>query len=209
MHVSWECIRVPMTDIHENRTDETLAQQAARGDRAAFECIVHRYAGRLIQFVTGRTGAVHDAEDIVQETFLRCYQHIDSFDGRYPFKNWLYTIAYRTTVSAFRKKWPVLVSHDAVTKRADELTKTQSAESRIWSLVSEMKPDDHTVLWLRYKQDMDIDQIAKVMNKTQSGVRVHLHRARNRLAIRLKAAEQTASVPNIRMQERVTMERVK
>lgn len=198
-----------MTDKYETITDETLAQQAARGDRAAFECIVRRYARLLLQFVAARTGSFQDAEDIVQETFMRCYQHIDTFDGRYPLKNWLYTIAYRTAVSAFRKRRPLVVSHETVAAKANRPVEEQTAESGIWSVVSEMKPEDHTVLWLRYHQDMDIGHIAKVMNKSQSGVRVHLHRARHRLAARLKASEQTAFVSNIRMQESMSVERVK
>jgi len=194
----------------ENRvdiSDEILAARAADGDRAAFDTLVRRYARPLLQYVAARTGSVQDAEDIVQETFMRSYQHIDSFDGSYPLKNWLYTIAYRTAVSAFRRKRPLVVSQETVAKLADTPADPPGIQSGIWSLAGQLKPDDYTVLWLRYKQEMKVEEIAHVMNKTQSGVRVHLHRARNRLAERLEAVRQADGECDIEFQSCLSMER--
>lgn len=163
-------------------TDETLARRTAAGDRTAFDAIVRRYCRPLVQFVAGRTGSLQDAEDIVQDTFLRAYQRIGSFDNRYAFKSWLFTIAYRLSISAYRRKRPAVVEHETLCRLSDTREKTAPDGEEIWAVVREMKPDDYTVLWLRYKQEMDMGQIAKVMRKTKTGVRVHLHRARNRLA---------------------------
>ncbi len=180
---------IKMDPQNETVTDEALAEEAARGDRAAFDEIVRRYCRPLVQFITGRAANVQDAEDIVQETFLKAYQHIDSFDGRYAFKSWLFTIAYRVAVSVYRKKRPHVLSHEAIGQIAETPAEQASIAGGIWDEVHAMRPDDRTVLWLRYKQDMDIEQIAGIMGKTQTGVRVHLHRARNRLAKRIVQKE--------------------
>ncbi|MBL7214368.1 MAG: RNA polymerase sigma factor [Phycisphaerae bacterium] len=188
-------------------TDEELAQLAAEGDRAAFDEIVRRYCRPLVQFVAGRTAVFQDAEDIVQETFLRYYRNIGSFDNHYSLKSWLYTIAYRTCVSAYRKKRPIPLSQEAIRQMSDTSTKAEPTGDGIWSLVRDMKPEDHTVLWLRYKQDMDIDEIAKIMKKTETSVRVHLHRARNRLAKRICVSPESASVCGYDLNGEVFIER--
>jgi RNA polymerase sigma-70 factor, ECF subfamily len=175
----------------KNVTDETLAKKAARGDRAAFDQIVRRYTRLLIQFVVPRTACYQDAEDIVQETFLRSFVNIGSFDGRFSFKNWLYTIAYRVTVSKFRKKQPVTMSQETIQRMTgDEPAESRPETGGIWDLVRGLKPDDYSILWLRYKQEMDIEQIAAIIGKSCNGVRVHLHRARNRLAKKIAQKNQ-------------------
>jgi len=171
-----------MNNNFDRIKDEELARLAAGGDRAAFDEIIRRYCRPLVQFVASRTAVFQDAEDVVQETFLRFYQNILLFDDRYSLKNWLYTIAYRVAVSTYRKKRPMLLSQEAIQQRADVPVEAEPADTGLWAIVKEMKPDDCTILWLRYKQDMKIEEIAQVMNKTKTGVRVHLHRARNRLA---------------------------
>ena len=55
----------------------------------------------------------------------------------------------------------------------------------IWQAASKMSPEAYTILWFRYKQDMQIDEIARVMKKTKVGVRVKLHRARRQLAAQI------------------------
>ena len=185
-----------MNNNFDRIKDEELARLAAEGDHAAFDEIVRRYCRPLVQFIMKRTGVFQDAEDVVQETFLRFYQNIDSFDNRYSLKNWLYTIAYRVSVSAHRKKRPTLLSQEAIQQRADASVEAEPTDSGIWATVREMKPDDYIVLWLRYKQDMKIEEIAQVMNKTKTGVRVHLHRARNRLAKKINANNISAGVSN-------------
>jgi RNA polymerase sigma-70 factor (ECF subfamily) len=190
-------------------SDEELAQQAANGDRDAFDAIVCRYSRPLGQFILSRTAVMQDAEDIVQETFLRFYESIQSFDGRYSLKNWLYTIAYRISVSAYRRKRPVLLSQEMLQQQVDTAAQSEAAGEGLWNVVRDMKPDDHTVLWLRYKQDMEIDEIAKIMKKTKTGVRVHLHRARTRLADKIRAAEACSSAPTGNPAHAVFAERVK
>jgi RNA polymerase sigma-70 factor (ECF subfamily) len=196
-------------DQQAHITDETLARRAAAGERTAFDAIVRRYCRPLVQFVAGRTGSVQDAEDIVQETLLRAYQHIGSFDSRYAFKSWLFTIAYRMSVSAHRRKRPAVMEQEALCRLGQATAPDPCDGEELWAVVRALKPDDYTVLWLRYKQGMDMGQIAKVMHKTTTGVRVHLHRARNRLAEKMGLSEAAAPVPGCRIEGEVLMERTK
>ena len=170
-----------------SQTDQELARQASNGDRSAFEAIVSRYSRPLVEFAAAKTNTVHDAEDIVQETFLRAFMNLDAFDARYSLKNWLFTIAWRLIISGYRKKQPKSLDSDtlAAMPAADPVAPATQAD-RLWELAKEMGTDVHTVLWLRYKQDMEMGEIARVMKKTKIGVRVLLCRARRRLAERVE-----------------------
>jgi RNA polymerase sigma-70 factor (ECF subfamily) len=170
-----------MSESGTKKTDSELARAAAEGGRAEFEEIVRRYCTPLTRFAIGRTGTVQDAEDIVQETFLRAYQNLGSFDGSYSLRNWLFTIAYRLIVSDFRKKRPKRLSSQAATwLEADRVDPQQN--QWIWQAAGKLGGEAFTALWLRYKQGMKIREIADVMKRTKTGVRVLLHRARKRLA---------------------------
>ena len=165
-------------------SDQELARSAAEGDRAAFEAVVLKYSRPLAEFAAGRTNTFQDAEDIVQETFLRAFVNLKAFDARYSLKNWLFTIAYRLIISGYRKKRLRLADSDALESVAAPTTDAPPMDW-LWEAAMEMGPEIHTVLWLRYKQDMNILEIASVMKKTKIGVRVLLHRARRRLAERI------------------------
>lgn len=170
---------------HVCKTDHELVRSTLDGDRGAFEAIVSRYSRPLAEFAARKTNTVQDAEDIVQETFLRAFVHLRTFDGRYALKNWLFTIAYRLIISNYRKKRPHLSADGLNLAAADE--DDDNAMDWLWDVTEQMGDEVHTVLWLRYKQDMEIAEIAGILRKTQIGVRVLLHRARRRLAERLEA----------------------
>ncbi|MBN2374833.1 MAG: sigma-70 family RNA polymerase sigma factor [Sedimentisphaerales bacterium] len=168
-------------------TDKELARTAACGDRVVFDEIVRRYCQPLTVFAAAKTDTVQDAEDIVQETFLRALQNINSFNSLYSLKSWLFTIAYRLIVSNYRKRKPQRLSAETAAQLATDESGTQQSQW-IWQTARELGTEAFTALWLRYKQEMNTSEIAAVMKKTKIMVRVLLHRSRKQLA--KKIAEQ-------------------
>ena len=73
-------------------TDGTLVEQCLKGEREAFARIVERYQHRVFQLALTRMRNRQDADDLAQETFLQAYRKLHSFDQRYSFKTWLFTI---------------------------------------------------------------------------------------------------------------------
>jgi hypothetical protein len=71
--------------LSKAKTDEDLAREAADGDVDAFEEIVRRRREGLVRFLTSFTESAVDAEDLVQETFLRVYRNLSRYDPRKPF----------------------------------------------------------------------------------------------------------------------------
>lgn len=164
-------------------TDEMLGKQAAAGQRQAFEEIVRRYSRPLAEFAAGKTVSWQDAEDIVQETFMRAFVNIKSFNPACSLKHWLFTIAYRLLVSSWRKKKTVRLSDEAAELLASPAVSDATEDAALlWEAARQIGTDAYTALWLRYRQEMPVEDVAKIMQKTNVSVRVLLHRARRQLA---------------------------
>jgi len=83
-----------------------LVERAKAQDEAAFEQIMSLYADRLYNYILRMVGNATDAEDLVQETFLRAYQGLPNFDGRASLGTWLYRIATNLCIDHQRRRAP-------------------------------------------------------------------------------------------------------
>jgi len=84
--------------------DSTLVQQTLSGDAAAFEELVERYQGRLFALARHYTRNAVDIEDMVQDTFLKAYRRLESFDNRSSFYTWIYRIATNTILDVLKRR---------------------------------------------------------------------------------------------------------
>jgi len=180
------------------KTPEQLAARAAEGSLEAFGELVKRFEVRLFNFLLRRTGSRADAEDLTQEAFIRAWERIQRYEPRWRFSTWLFTIAARLAVSHHRKRRPTLrwieeEDSDAPTPfdRDDDI----NSGAKLWRLAGKvLTPEQHTALWLRYAEDMGIDEIAAVLKKSQVGVRVMLFRARQLLAEQSQREQEASRV---------------
>jgi len=164
---------------------EQLALEAQRGSLTAFTGLVAIFEGRLFNFLLRRVGSRADAEDLTQESFVRAWEQIARYDSRWRFSTWLFTIASRLVISNHRRRRVTVRLHeqdDSLTTTTGPTTGGDGEGDRLWKLAGEVLGDDqHTALWLRYVEDLSVGEIARVLGKTQVGVRVTLFRARQRL----------------------------
>jgi len=159
---------------------EELARQAKQGCRASFAELVKRFAPRLQFFLCQKTNDPHDAEDLVQDTFVKAYQNIGRYRESYRFSTWLFTIGARLAVSHHRKKCvrlrPVPAPHER--PGPTEAAGNRQRHDDLWTLARELSEFQYRVLWLKYGQEMSIKEIARTMRRSQVSVKVSLHRAR-------------------------------
>lgn len=178
----------PMAATLAQRTAEELAVLAKRDHVAAYEELVRRFESRLFNFLLRRVGHRALAQDLTQEAFVRAWERIESYDPTWRFSTWLFTIATRLAVSEHRRRRPTGYIDEAdmaaaASESRDQLEHDQRDGARLWSLAREALCEEaHTAIWLRYAEDMSIGEIARVMGRTQVGVRVTLFRARQTLA---------------------------
>jgi RNA polymerase sigma-70 factor (ECF subfamily) len=183
-----------MTDTgrKEQKTDEELAREARAGSRRSFEELALRYKRRLFAYFRPRLGSDQDAEDLVQETFLKLYRNIHNYDPAHRFSTWLYTSANRLAISSYRRKRTAAGRLGAEVADVPAGLAVQAAgETRsagLWDAAGTLGGNQYRVLWLRYGEDLSIEEIAASIGKSRLAVRLLLHRARTNLMKRVGPA---------------------
>ncbi len=181
-------------------SDEELAAQTAAGSPAAFEVLVHRYENRIYAFVAHSCRNPSDAREVTQDTFVRAFQAITQFDSRLSFRPWLFTIARRKCWDHFRAAPPA--AREPMPELADlddpsELLARREESQDLWRMArAHLSAVQFEALWLRYVEDMDVAQTARVLRKTRTHVKVILFRARQILNRRLAFPAQPSSSVN-------------
>jgi len=183
-----------MTDTGriEEKTDEELAREARAGSRRSFEELALRYKRRLFAYFRPRLGSDQDAEDLVQETFLKLYRNIHNYDPAHRFSTWLYTSANRLAISSYRRKRTAAGRLGAeVAGDTECLAVPAAGEARstgLWDAAGTLGGNQYRVLWLRYGEGLCIEEIAASIGKSRLAVRLLLHRARTNLMKRVGLA---------------------
>lgn len=170
--------------------NEELAVRAQGGSLASFDLLVCRFQDRLYNFLLRRVGNASDAEELAQETFVRAWRNIERYRPTHRFSTWLYTIGSRLSINHLRSARVRLASDaEPAPQHADDPgLPLEDAETRatLWNAVDETLTEQQRIaLWLRYAEDMSMHDIAKVLGKTNVGVRALLFRARSALIARL------------------------
>ena len=161
--------------------DERLVQAVLNGDRDAFGSLVERYKRGISSFISASVRQPSDVADLTQETFLRAYAHLGTFNpdlGR--FSTWLYHIArnvVRTFLGRSLRRPPVA-----------ELAEEQSLENA----VADPSERTRTVLSLRFYDNMDYQTIATTMGLSLGNVKTLIHRGKLALAHKLRERETAA-----------------
>ncbi len=164
--------------------DEQVAVIAAKGDKKAFDALVERYYPRLMCFLHRRSTNRSDVEDIIQDTFLKAYLNIASYNPEHKFACWLFTIASRTAANSSRdKKNNCNLRIEIASKISSPEDKAISDEENesLWHFAEKLESKQYSALYLRYYEDLAIEDIARILKVSKVNVRVLLHRARNNL----------------------------
>ena len=184
-----------MTAGLESLSDEELARQSQAGSLEAFEELVYRYEQRIYRFLANSCRNEADAREVTQDTFVRAFQAIAQFDLRRSFASWLFTIARRKCIDRHRVARPAADEPIPDLPTFDdpaELLARHEEGQNLWHLARRGLPElQFQALWFRYAEDMSVEEIARVLRKTKTHVKVLLFRARLALGCQLKAGEQS------------------
>jgi len=168
-------------------TDEQLAARAAAGCVESFEQLVERFQTPLLHFLRKRARSWEDAEDLVQEAFVRAYQKLHRYDSRWRFSTWLFTIAYRLNLNELRQRRPLPENEqfaliaDGEAEPLAEITARED-RSRLWDAAAETLNElQYNIVWLFYVEEMAVKEIAEVLGKSRVAIKTTLFRARKKL----------------------------
>ena len=167
-------------------TDAAIVARARAGDADAYRVLVERHSRALFRLAFRMTGNESDAEDVVQESFLRAYRQLGRFDERASFGTWLYRIAANCSLDLVRSKKrrsehiahpdpdmddPVvtLPSNDPSPER---VTLSSEVRERVAEAMNELSATERTAFVLRHFEGMCIEEVSRVL-ECQPGAAKH------------------------------------
>jgi RNA polymerase sigma-70 factor (ECF subfamily) len=181
--------------------DATLVAQARDGDAPAFSELVKRYESKVFRLAQHVTQNREDAEDVLQETFLKAYEHLDQFRGDSKFYTWIVRIAVNQALMKLRRrKSDKAVSLDeTIDTGEDTLVREiaawdENAEQRysreeiggiLDSAVQSLEPLYRSVFVLRDIEDLSTEETAEALDLSVPAVKSRLLRARLQLREKL------------------------
>jgi RNA polymerase sigma-70 factor (ECF subfamily) len=173
------------------KVDHDLLRRVKEGDMVAFSKLVDRYRNRLMNVIGRMLNSAEEAEDIVQETFLRVYQHRDSFDFKHCFSTWLYTIALNLARNELRKKkkYRFVDIFDMQNKEVETAVEAKIPSNlgpALEAAINQLPEKYKTAFILRDIEEMPYDEVARVLSIPLGTVKSRVNRARSILRDKLK-----------------------
>jgi len=178
-----------------------LVARAKAGDAEAFSELVRHYDRRVYRMAKQITQNDEDTEDVLQETFLKAYTHLDDFQGNSKFYTWLVRIAVNEALMKLRKRRsdrtvpldePVDTGEEEIVREIavwDENPEQQYSREELADILDEaigsLKPSYRNVFVLRDIEELSIQETAEALNQSISAVKSSLLRARLQLREKL------------------------
>ena len=170
------------------KTDEELVALTLRS-QDYYSCLVSRYEAKIMRYIMRISSfSKEDAEDILQEVFIKVYKNLNDFDQGLKFSSWIYRIAHNEVISHYRrmKARPILITTDA-----DEWLKTMASSDdlekelerkftaeEIKNILSKMDMKYKEVLVLRFLEEKDYQEISDILKKPMGTVATLINRAK-------------------------------
>ena len=187
-------------------SDEAAAARAKAGDADAFRVLVERHSRPMFRLAFRMTGNEQDAEDIVQDTFLRAYRRIGKFDERASFGTWLYRITVNCSLDLVRARkrrseqsGPANLEMDDLIQSLpssgatpDRMAMSGQARQRIAEAMEELSASERTAFVLRHFEGMCIDEVSRVLGCRPGAARHCVFRAVQKLRRALEPLVSTA-----------------
>jgi RNA polymerase sigma-70 factor (ECF subfamily) len=174
----------------EGWSDEEVVRRVRDGETALYEIIMRRYNQRLYRVARAILHSDVEAEDVMQDAYVRAYQHLEQYSGRAPFGAWLTKIAVNEALARLRSRGriqeleamfngqddaPVLMSN---MKSPEQQVSTREMNQLLEEAILTLPGTYRTVLMMRDVEEMSTADTAAALELSEENVKVRLHRAR-------------------------------
>lgn len=169
--------------------DEKAVRRCLEGETDAFETLVARYEARVYSLLLRLVGNPTDAEDLAQETFVKAYRKLETWEAGRPFLSWLFKIAHNTALDFLRARRPEHQTLDDPEQPVD-VAERAPAEPEIDAgsverALAELPPLYREALLLRHHEELDYAEIARITGAPLGTVKIRIFRGRELLRRRL------------------------
>jgi RNA polymerase sigma-70 factor (ECF subfamily) len=174
-----------------NKTEDSYYIEAVRkGNVQAFSYLVEKYQKLVYTLALKLLKRPEDAEELAQDTFVKAYQKIDTYEGKSKFSTWLYSITYNACISELRKRRINFASlEDQRFSDQDEMrmhdyyseNKKEDQEKYLNLALSKLPEDDQVLVTLYYYESQSMDEISEITGLTVSNIKIKIHRARKKM----------------------------
>jgi RNA polymerase sigma-70 factor, ECF subfamily len=180
-----------LADAVSQLADEEIVKRVLDGETALFELIVRRYNQRLFRTTRAILRDDDSAGDVMQETYLRAFVHLDQFAGDAKFSTWLTKIAVYEALGRLRRA----KAHDVLSEEwmnsggnPEQNAYNRELKAAMESAVDSLPPLYRGVFVMRELEEMSVADTAECLGITQENVKTRLHRARTLLRKNLQRA---------------------
>lgn len=184
-------------------TDEAAAAKTRDGDRNAFRVLVDRHSRAVFRLAYRMTGNEGDAEDVVQETFLRAYKQIGQFDGRASFSTWLHRICANCSLDLIRARRTRERQREPLREERanswidrvatpepdpERLTRSGQITQLLKPALEQLSEMERVAFTLRHFEGCNVDEIARTLGVQQNAAKHSVFRAVQKLRRALEPA---------------------
>jgi RNA polymerase sigma-70 factor (ECF subfamily) len=184
-------------------TDSEAAEEARKGNQSAFRVLVERHSRSVFRLAFGMTGNEQDAEDLVQETFLRAYKQLHRFNGRAAFGTWIYRIGANCSLDFIRarknrKEQPAPAGDESNVSWLDyvaapdpspeRLTQSGQIAELLVPAMEQLSEMERLAFVLRHYEGCDIEEIARTLGVESNAAKHSVFRAVQKLRRALEPA---------------------
>ncbi|SHF25057.1 RNA polymerase sigma-70 factor, ECF subfamily [Mariniphaga anaerophila] len=173
----------------EEKDDNYYIEKVIAGQTSYFSYVVEKYQDVVFSIALKVLKNREDAEEMAQESFVKAFKSLHTFQRKAKFSTWLYRITYNTCISETRKKKQYFASTDEV-QISDEVEEmnfdgipAENREKYIKAALAKLQEDEYTLVLLYYFEDQSVEDISKVTGLSGSNVKVKLYRARKKLYV--------------------------
>jgi RNA polymerase sigma-70 factor, ECF subfamily len=173
------------------QTDTATVALARDGDSEAFRALVERHSRAVYRLAHRMTGTAQDAEDVVQETFLRAFKQLDSYESRSSFSTWLYRIAANYSLDLIRSRKrhasrrvtegsdeeEILDSVKSTDPGQDRIYYSAQVKERLTAALQTLSDQERTAFQLRHFEGQSIEEIGAVLDLGASATKNSIFRA--------------------------------
>ncbi len=160
--------------------DSALVQQALGGNLKSFESLVEKYQKPVFNLALRVVQDPDEAEDVAQATFVKAFEHLNSYNDRFKFFSWLYRIAMNESLNAVRARKQLAKVEEAENVPEDSFDpiETEDTAAKIHAALTKLTADQRAVVTLKHLEGYSYIEIAEILAISEKKVKSRLFSAR-------------------------------